>query len=104
MKCTIIPVIIGFTGMVMKSLRKNLGAIPGKHSIYSLQQTAVLETSDIIRKVLYSVINSSNRIAAILYSLGTLFVSGIYVQIPCIKGRVSLPVIVIANNKAVNPL
>jgi hypothetical protein len=30
-------------------------------------------------------INSSDRIAATLYSLGTWFVSGIYVYIPCIK-------------------
>jgi hypothetical protein len=29
--------------------------------------------------------NSNKRIATILYSLGTLFVSEIYVQIPCIK-------------------
>jgi hypothetical protein len=29
--------------------------------------------------------NSNKRIAATMYSLGTLFVSGIYVQIPCIK-------------------
>jgi hypothetical protein len=29
--------------------------------------------------------NSNKRIAATVYSLGTLFVSGIYVQIPCIK-------------------
>jgi hypothetical protein len=29
--------------------------------------------------------NSNNRIAATVYSLGTLFVSGICVQIPCIK-------------------
>jgi hypothetical protein len=50
LKCTVIPVIIGTTGMVMKSLRKNLEAIPGKHSIDSLQQTAVLGTSRIIRK------------------------------------------------------
>jgi hypothetical protein len=28
---------------------------------------------------------SKKRIAATMYSLGTLFVSGIYVQIPCIK-------------------
>jgi hypothetical protein len=52
LKCTIIPVIIGATGIVMKSLRKNLEAIPGKHSIDSLQQTAILGTSHIIRKVL----------------------------------------------------
>jgi hypothetical protein len=30
-------------------------------------------------------INSNNRIGATMYSLGTLFVSGIYVKIPCIK-------------------
>jgi hypothetical protein len=52
LKCTIIPVIIGATGIVTKSLRKNLEAIPGKHLIDSLKQTAVLGTSHIIRKVL----------------------------------------------------
>jgi len=36
-KCTIIPVITGATGTVMRSLRKNLEAVPGKHSIDSLQ-------------------------------------------------------------------
>jgi hypothetical protein len=40
------------TGIVTKSLRKNLEALPGKHSIHSLQKTAVLGTSHIIRKVL----------------------------------------------------
>jgi hypothetical protein len=35
------------------------------------------------------IINSSDRIAATLYFLGALFVSGIYVQIPCIKEIVS---------------
>jgi hypothetical protein len=48
----IIPVIIGATGIVTGGLRKTLEAIPGKHSIDLLQQTAVLETSHIIRKVL----------------------------------------------------
>jgi hypothetical protein len=52
LKCTITPVIIGATGIVTKSLRKNLEAIPGKPSIDSLQKTAVLGTSHIIRKVL----------------------------------------------------
>jgi hypothetical protein len=52
LKCTIIPVIFGATGIVTRSLRKNLEAIPGKHSIDSLQKTAVLGTSHIIRKVL----------------------------------------------------
>jgi hypothetical protein len=50
-KRTIIPVIIGTTGTVMKSLRKKLDNIPGKHSTDSLQKTAILVTSHIIRKV-----------------------------------------------------
>ena len=52
LKCTIIPVIIGATGIVTRSLRKNLEVVPGKHSIDSLQKTAILGTSHIIRKVL----------------------------------------------------
>jgi hypothetical protein len=39
---------------VMRSLRKNLKAVPGKQSIDSLQKTAILGTSHIIRKVLQS--------------------------------------------------
>jgi hypothetical protein len=52
LKCTIIPVIIAATGIVTRSLRKNLEAVPGIHSIDSVQKTAVLETSHIIRKIL----------------------------------------------------
>ena len=52
LKCRIVPVIIGATGIVTRSLRKNLEAVPGKHSIDSLQKTAILGTSHIIRKVL----------------------------------------------------
>ena len=48
----IIPIIIGATGIVTRSLRKNLEAVPGKHAIDSLQKTAILGTSHIIRKVL----------------------------------------------------
>jgi hypothetical protein len=48
----IIPVVIGTTGLVTKGLKKNLEAIPGKHSIDSLQKTVILGTSHIIRKVL----------------------------------------------------
>jgi len=47
LKCTILPVIIGASGIVTRSLKKNLETIPGNHSIYSL-----LGTSHIIRKVL----------------------------------------------------
>jgi hypothetical protein len=49
LKCTILPV-IGATGFVMRSLRKKLEAVPGKHSKDSLQKTAILGTH-IIRKV-----------------------------------------------------
>ena len=48
----IIPVITGATGIVTRSLRKNLEAVPRKHSKDSLQKTAILGTSHIIRKVL----------------------------------------------------
>jgi hypothetical protein len=50
--CTIIPVIIEATGIVTRSLKKNLEAEPGKHSIDALQKAAMLGTSHIIRKVL----------------------------------------------------
>jgi len=52
LKCTIIPIIIGATGIATRSVRKNLEAVPGKHSVDSLQKTAILGTSHIIRKVL----------------------------------------------------
>jgi len=52
LKCTIIPVITGATGIVTRCFRKNLEAVPGKHSIDSLQKTAILGTSHIIREVL----------------------------------------------------
>jgi len=40
LKCTTIPVIIGASGIVTRSLRKNLEAVPGKHSIDSLQKNS----------------------------------------------------------------
>ena len=49
--CTVVPVIIGATGIVTRSLKKNLETIQGNHSIDSLQKTAILGTSHIIRKV-----------------------------------------------------
>ena len=52
LKCTIIPVIIGATGIVTRSLKKKFEAVPGKYSIDSLQKTAILGTSHIIEKVL----------------------------------------------------
>jgi uncharacterized membrane protein len=44
LKCTIIPIVIGATVRVTRSLKKNLEAVPGKHSIDSLQKTAILGT------------------------------------------------------------
>jgi hypothetical protein len=52
LKCTIIPVVIGATGTVTKGLRKNLEAIPGKHSTDLQQKTAILGTSHIEWKAL----------------------------------------------------
>ena len=52
LKCTTIPVTTGATGIATRSLRENLEAVPGKHSTVSLQKTAILGTSRIIRKVL----------------------------------------------------
>ena len=52
MKFTIVPVIIGATGIVTRSLRKNLEAVQRRHSIDSLKKTAILWTSHIIRKEL----------------------------------------------------
>ena len=52
LKWPIVPVIIGATGVVTRSLRKNVEAVPGKHSIDSLQKTVIIRTSHIIRKVL----------------------------------------------------
>jgi hypothetical protein len=43
MKCFVIPVIIGATAIVSKSLQKSLETIPGQHSIDYLQKTAILE-------------------------------------------------------------
>jgi len=37
LKCTSIPIIIGVTGIVTRSLRKNFEAVSEKHSIDSLQ-------------------------------------------------------------------
>ena len=51
-RCSIIPVIIGVTGIVTRSLRKNIEDIPEKHSIDSLQKTPIIGTSHITRRVL----------------------------------------------------
>jgi hypothetical protein len=50
----LIAVVIGATGTVTRGLGKYLEEIPGKHSIDSLQKTAILGSSLILRKVLQS--------------------------------------------------
>jgi hypothetical protein len=54
MKCVIIRVVTGVKEIVTKGTKKNLQAIPVKHSIDSVQKTAVLVTSHIMQKVLQS--------------------------------------------------
>jgi len=54
MKCMIIPVIVGATGIVTKGLGKNLEITLGQQSIDSLQKTAMLGTSHTICKGLLS--------------------------------------------------
>jgi len=54
MKCLVIPVVTGATGIVTEGLKKYRETIPGKHSAHSLQPTAILGTSHIIREVLQS--------------------------------------------------
>jgi len=52
MKCKIIPVVIGTRNIITKVLKKHLKTVQGKHSIDSLQKTAILGTAHMIRKVL----------------------------------------------------
>jgi hypothetical protein len=47
-KAAVIPVIIGATGTISKSLRKYLSNVPGKHEIKELHKTAILCTAHIL--------------------------------------------------------
>jgi hypothetical protein len=51
-KAKAIPVIIGATGTIPKSIRKYASNTPGKHEVKELQKTAILGTAHILRKVL----------------------------------------------------
>jgi len=48
----VMPVIIGATGTISKSLRKYLSNIPGKHEVKVLQTTAISGTAHRLREVL----------------------------------------------------
>ena len=51
-KTRVIPVIIGATGTVSKSFRKYISNKPGNQERKELQETAILGTAHILRKVL----------------------------------------------------
>jgi hypothetical protein len=59
-KSEVIPVIIGATGTISKSLRQYVNNIPGKHEINKLQKTAVLGIAHLLREVLIKVQNIFN--------------------------------------------
>ena len=50
-KTNVIPVIIGATGTISKSFRKYVNKIPGKHEVKEIQETTILGTAHILRKV-----------------------------------------------------
>jgi hypothetical protein len=51
-KTRAIPVIIGATGTISKTLRKYVSTIPGNHEVKELQIPAILGTAHVLRKVL----------------------------------------------------
>ena len=51
-KAKVIPAITGATGTISEAFRQYLNNIPGKHEIEELQQTTILGTALILRKVL----------------------------------------------------
>jgi hypothetical protein len=51
-KAGVIPVVIGATGTISKSLRKYVSNITGNHDVKELQKIAILGTTHILRKVL----------------------------------------------------
>jgi hypothetical protein len=51
-KTKVIPVIIGATATISKSFRKYVSNIPGNHEVKELQETVILGTAHILRKVL----------------------------------------------------
>jgi hypothetical protein len=51
-RAKVIPVIIGVTETISKSLRQYPSNIPGKHEIKELQKTAILGFAHILLKVL----------------------------------------------------
>jgi hypothetical protein len=52
MKAKVIPVIIGATGNISKSLRQYLSKIPEKHDVKEQKKAAIFVIVHILRKVL----------------------------------------------------
>ena len=51
-KTKVIPVIIGATGTISKTIRKYVSNISGNYEVKELQKTTILGTAHIFRKVL----------------------------------------------------
>ena len=51
-KTKVIPVIIGANWTILKTFRKYVSNIPGNHEVKEMQETAILGTAHIHRKVL----------------------------------------------------
>jgi hypothetical protein len=51
-KTRVIPVVIGTTGTISKSVRQYVSNIQGNHEVRELQKTVILGTAHILRKVL----------------------------------------------------
>ena len=52
LKTKIIPLIIGATGVISKSVVKFVEEIPGEHNLKIMQKTVILKTAHIIRKTI----------------------------------------------------
>jgi hypothetical protein len=85
----LLMIIVKASGTILKSFRKYLSNILGKHKVKELQKTAILGTAHILCKLLtykhktFSIgnyttctINCNCCITAVLYTLETLFVFG----------------------------
>ena len=93
-KTKVMPVIIGATGTISKSLRKYMSNITGNHEVKELQKTTILGTADILRKVLMKeynrfdtetndirTMNSNNRIASTLFPRDIVCVRNVSINI-----------------------
>ena len=52
MKTEIIPIVVGVLGVVKKGSEKLMREIPGNSNLWEIQETALMGTAHILRKVL----------------------------------------------------